>query len=228
QHIQARPPAMLGRVRGELDPDHLEMARSLHEEESIGASQFEQLPATTIAADEIDAACEFAPQHGLGAEIVGISVGTAAGEIIPGVVGGGIETGCLGAAEAAVAALQNVAAVDPKAELVVGGAPACGAHTRQFSRVLRVCEMDRRMRVQRIGCHRELTRRACWDRVSSEEGCARLRLGKFRLRVQGSRCRMLTKVSCIGNEQTIGSAWSSCRRRYVRRSGDHLAGGYPK
>src|SRR5262252_4086844 len=129
---------MRGCLRGELDPGDLEVARRLHEEEAIGASQLEQLSAAAIAANEIHAACEFAPQHRLGAEVIRIAVGVASGKIVGGVVGGGIEAGCLSAPEAATAALQDIAAVGPEAEPVTGRASAGRAGAREVCDLLRV------------------------------------------------------------------------------------------
>ena len=128
--VQAGAAAMLGGLRGQLDPGHIEMARRLHEEKAIGAAQFQQLSAAAIAADEIDAARELAAQHRLGAEIIRIAVGVPAGKIILGVVGGGIKSGRFGAAEAATLALQDVASVGPEAQGVVSRAAAGRARAR--------------------------------------------------------------------------------------------------
>ncbi len=107
QDIQAGAAAVLGGLGGELDSGHVEMTRRLPQEEAVGAAQLQQLPATAITADEVHAAREFAAQDRLGAEVVGVAVGMAAGEIVPGVVGGGIEFGRFRATEAAIPALQE-------------------------------------------------------------------------------------------------------------------------
>src|SRR4030095_4835395 len=52
------------------------------------------------------------------------AVRMAAGKIVPGVVGGGIESRRFGAAEAAIPALQDVAAVALEAQDMLGGAVA--------------------------------------------------------------------------------------------------------
>src|SRR5712691_10305847 len=93
QNVQAGAAAVVGGVSGQLDPGHVEMARGLLQEKAVGASELQELPAVAVATDEFDAAREFAPQHGLGAEVIRIAVGAAAGEIILGVIGGGIESG---------------------------------------------------------------------------------------------------------------------------------------
>src|SRR5262249_46582524 len=66
--------------------------------------------------NESDAAGKLAAQHRLGRAIVGIAVGMAAGKIILGIVGSGIEGGHFSAAKTAAFALQNIAAVDAKAQ----------------------------------------------------------------------------------------------------------------
>src|SRR5262249_56710187 len=108
------------RVRGgllcELDPGDVEIPRRLFEKKSVGAPQLEQLAAVAIAADEIDAARELAAQHRLGAEIVGVAVGAAAGKIVLGVIGGRIKHSRFRAAEPTLTALQDVAAVDAEAK----------------------------------------------------------------------------------------------------------------
>src|SRR5262249_57369129 len=125
QHVEAGAARMLRRLRRELDAGDLEMAGGLHEKESIGASELEQPAAVAIAANELDAARDLPAQHRLGPAIIGIAVGAAAGEIVLGIVGGGIEPGCFGAAEPATPALQDIAAVDPEAKPMVGD-PAAG------------------------------------------------------------------------------------------------------
>src|SRR5262245_2078140 len=116
QHVQPRAVRVRGGLLRELDPGDVEIARRLFQKKSVGASQLEQLAAAAIAADEIDAAGELAAQHRLGAEIVGVAVGAAAGKIVLGVVGGGIERSRLRAAEPTLPALQDVAAVDAEAK----------------------------------------------------------------------------------------------------------------
>src|SRR6266446_4419108 len=116
QDVQAGAPAIVGSLRCELDPRDVEVPRGLHEKEAVGASQFQQLAALAIAANEIDAAGKLAAQYRLGAEVIGVAVQAPAGNIILGVVGGGIERGRLRAAEAAFAALPDVASVDAEAK----------------------------------------------------------------------------------------------------------------
>src|SRR5882757_181637 len=115
---------MLGGIVGELDSRHLEIPRGLLQEEAVGASELQQSAIAAIATDEIDAMGELAAQHRLGPEIVGITVGVAAGEIILGVVGGGVEAGGLGAPQPAAPALQNAAAVGLEAQQMASRAAA--------------------------------------------------------------------------------------------------------
>src|SRR5262249_14373142 len=91
QDVQSRAPAMVRSRRGELDSRHVEIPRGLHDKKTIGASQLQELAAVAIAANEIDAASKLSAQHGLGSKIIGITVQAAAGKIMLGVVGGGIE-----------------------------------------------------------------------------------------------------------------------------------------
>jgi len=105
QHVQAGVAAVLGGLGRKFDSRHVEVACRLLQEEAVGAAEFQQLAAAAVAADEIDAAREFAAQDRLGAEVVGVAVRMAAGKIVPGVVGGGVESGGFGAAEAAIPAL---------------------------------------------------------------------------------------------------------------------------
>jgi hypothetical protein len=137
--------------------------------------------------------------HGLGAEIVGIAIGVVAGKIVSGVVGGGIEPGRLGAAEAATAALQDIAIVGPETQPVVDHVTAGGACARKVGGPFRVCEMDRRMRGQGVGCHLErlvgpLGGAFNRDRARSSSA------GEIRTWACRFPCRMLTKVSCIADE----------------------------
>ncbi len=106
QDVKSRPPAMVDSVLGELDAVDRESARgSLRQKESVGAAQLEQLATGAEATNEVDAAGEFAAQHGLGAKIVGIAVGMSAGKIVFGVVGVGIERSSFRTPEAAGLAL---------------------------------------------------------------------------------------------------------------------------
>src|SRR5262245_21772336 len=123
---------MFGGLCGELDARNVEIARRLHEKEAVGASELEQLAATTVAADEIDAAGKLAPQHRLGAEVIGVAIRAAPGEISCGVVGGWVEAGCLRAAEATFLALQNVAAVEVEPKRVARHAAARRAWPGEF------------------------------------------------------------------------------------------------
>ena len=109
----------------------------LLQEEAIGASQLQQLSAGAIAANELDAAGEFAAQHRLGAEIIGVAVGVAAGEIIPGVVGRGIEPRRFRASEPAIPALHDVAAVTLEAKHMLAHAVARRACPLDFRHFLR-------------------------------------------------------------------------------------------
>ena len=145
QHVQAGAAGVLRRLRRELDPADVEIARRLQQEKSVGAAQFQELSSAAIAANEFDAAREFAAQHRLGAEVVGIAVGVPAGKIILGIVGGGIKSGRFGAAEAAALALQYVASVGPEAKGVASGAAAGRARARGGSRPL--CR-----RCRNLGC----------------------------------------------------------------------------
>jgi hypothetical protein len=61
--------------------------------------------------DEFYRAGKFPAQDRLGAAVIGIAVRMAAGEIVAGVVSGRIEMGRVGAAEAALDAAQDIAAV---------------------------------------------------------------------------------------------------------------------
>src|SRR5260370_15501763 len=87
QDVQAGAPSMVGSLRGELDPRDVEIPRGLHEKEAVRASQLQELAALAIAANEIDAAGKLAAQHRLGAEIVGVAVGAAAGQKVRRLVG---------------------------------------------------------------------------------------------------------------------------------------------
>src|SRR5262249_3960964 len=100
------------------------MPRCFHEKEAVGASELQQFAAGAIAANEIDAAGNLAAKHRLSAEIIGVTVRAAAGKIILGIVGGGIECRGLCAAKAALAASKDVAAVDVEAKRVLGEAAA--------------------------------------------------------------------------------------------------------
>ncbi len=93
QNIQTRAPAVFGGLGGEFDAGDVEIARRLHEKEPVGASELKQLAALAVPADEIDAAGKLAAQHRLCTEVVGVAIGVAAGKIVVGVVGGGIESG---------------------------------------------------------------------------------------------------------------------------------------
>src|SRR6266498_3461196 len=93
QNIQTRAPAVFGGLWSELDTCHVEIARRLHEKEPVGASELKQPAACTVLADEIDAAGKLAAQHRLCTEVVGVAVRAAAGKIVLGVVGSGIESG---------------------------------------------------------------------------------------------------------------------------------------
>src|SRR6266404_2786767 len=133
QDVQAGAPAIVGSLRCELDPRDVEVPRGLHEKEAVGASQFQQLAALAIAANEIDAAGKLAAQHRLGAEVIGVAVQAPAGKIILGVVGGGIERGRLRAAEAALAALPDSAVIDREAKRVAARAAAGRAWARAIA-----------------------------------------------------------------------------------------------
>src|SRR3954462_13560129 len=80
--VQAGAAAMLGGIRGQFDPGHIEMARGLPEEKAVRSAQFQQLAAVSIGADKIPAVRELARQHGFGAELSRIAVGVTAGKII--------------------------------------------------------------------------------------------------------------------------------------------------
>src|SRR5262249_19245352 len=111
-----------------------EVARRFLEKEAVGAAELQKLSLATEAANEIDAAGELAAQHRLGPAIVGIAIGMAAGKIVLGVVGSGIEGGRFGAAETAAIALQNIATVDVKAQQMrrCGSASRAGAGDRRI------------------------------------------------------------------------------------------------
>src|SRR5262249_24503280 len=135
QDMQTRALAVLGRLCGKLDAGYLEMSRRLHQKKTVGTSELEQLAVRAIAANEIDTAGELASQHYFSAEIVGVPVGPAAGKIILGIIGGGIEGGCLRAAEAAGSALQNVTAVAAEAKRVPRRAATGRAQPREFASI---------------------------------------------------------------------------------------------
>jgi hypothetical protein len=97
------------------------------------ASELEQFAAIAIAANEIDAASKLAAEHRLSTEIIGVTIRASAGKIILGIVGDGIECSGLRAAEAALAALKDVAAVDAEAKRVLGKATAGGAWTGELA-----------------------------------------------------------------------------------------------
>src|SRR5262249_43376193 len=115
---------MLCGLLGELDARHLEIPRSFLQEKAVGASKLQEPAIAGEAADEIDAARELPAQHPRRAKIIGITVGMAAGEIVPGVVGCGVEAGDVGAAETAAPALQDVATVGLVAKQMGGLAAA--------------------------------------------------------------------------------------------------------
>src|SRR5229473_3233707 len=124
QHVQSGAAGMLRRLRRELDPGDVEMAGGLQQKEAVGASELQEPAAAAIAANELDAARELAAQDRLGPEIIEIAVGAAAGKVVLGIVGGGIESGRFGAAEPATAAPEDIAAMDLEAQDVVGRAAA--------------------------------------------------------------------------------------------------------
>ena len=104
-------PAMRGSIFGELDAAHVVDALGLLQEEAVGTADVEQPPRWPKLADEFDRTGKLPPQDRLGAEIVGIAVVVAAGEIVRRVVALRIEVAGLGAAEPALRAAQDVAAV---------------------------------------------------------------------------------------------------------------------
>src|SRR5712691_12355029 len=124
QDVQSGAAGMLRRLRRGLDPGDFEMASGLDQKKSVGASELQEPAAAAIAANELDAARELAAQDRLGPAIIEIAVGAAAGKVVLGIVGGGIEAGRFGAAEPATAAREDIAAVDLEAQDVVGHATA--------------------------------------------------------------------------------------------------------
>src|SRR5229473_2462329 len=121
QHVQSGAAGMLRRL---LDPGDGEMTGGLDQKKSVGASELQEPAAGAITANELDAARELAAQDRLGPAIIEIAVGAAAGKVVLGIVGGGIESGRFGAAEPATAAPEDIAAIDLEAQDVVGRAAA--------------------------------------------------------------------------------------------------------
>ena len=107
KHAQALLPTIGRGVFRDLDAGHVEEAPRFLQEEAVGAADIEQPPAGAVFSNEIDGVGEFSPQHRLGAAIVGVAVRMPAGEIVAGIVGAGIETARLRAAEAALDALAG-------------------------------------------------------------------------------------------------------------------------
>src|SRR5450830_1815834 len=77
----------------------------------MGAANIKEAPAGAVFSDKIDGIGEFSPQHRLGAAIVRVAIRMPPGEIVAGIVGAGIKNARLRSAEAALGALQNVAAI---------------------------------------------------------------------------------------------------------------------
>src|SRR6202034_1334904 len=96
------------------------------QQKPIGATDVEQTAGRTVGANEFDCAGEFAPQHRLGAAIVGIAVGAATGEIVVRIVLLGLKAGRLRASQAASGALQHVASVFCEQTALLGRLAASG------------------------------------------------------------------------------------------------------
>ena len=94
--------AMRGGILGELDPGDVEIAFGFLQEETIGASELEQPAAVAMFANEPDGAGKFAAQDPLGAEVIPITVGMTAREIIVGIIPCRVEIATLGSALQAV------------------------------------------------------------------------------------------------------------------------------
>ena len=99
------------RILGQFDACYVEVGPGFLEKEAVGATDVEQPAAIAMAANEIDHAGELAPQHRLGAEIVGIAVRVLSGEIAARVVGGRVEIRGIAAPEPATFAAKDIAPV---------------------------------------------------------------------------------------------------------------------
>jgi len=110
EHVEPGGVTMRNGILRQFDAGHVEVARGFQQKEAIGAAKLEKFAIRAEAADEVDAAGKLATQHRLGAPIVGIAVGMAAGEVVLGVVGRGVEPHGFGAADEAT--LRQVGYVD--------------------------------------------------------------------------------------------------------------------
>src|SRR5262249_45749609 len=126
-HAQALLSAIVRGILGDLDAGDVVEAFRLLQEEAVCTADVEQPPAVAMAADEVDGAAELVPQHRPAAAIIGVAVGMAPGEIVVGVIGTGVEAARLRAAEAALLAPENVAAVLGIEKPVLGRGGAGGA-----------------------------------------------------------------------------------------------------
>ncbi len=120
ENMQSRTAGVIDRLGSQFEANDIEMPTRLRQEKPVGTSNFQQPSAAPVAANEVDAARKFPPQHFLAADIIRISVGTAAGKIVFGIIERRIEALCVRAASPAQAALKDAAAVNMETEVVLG------------------------------------------------------------------------------------------------------------
>ena len=127
QHVETGTARMRGGLVGQFDACNVKAAFGLLEKKPIGATDLHQLPVWAETADELDTACELAPKHRLGAEIIGIAIAALPGKVFACIIRAGVEAGGYRAPKPASLALPNVAFVDPVPKRMVNGCGTCGA-----------------------------------------------------------------------------------------------------
>src|ERR1700730_8908964 len=120
EDMQSRIAGMISRLRSQFEPNDIEMATRFRQEKPVGTSNFQQPSAAPVAANEVDAARKFPPQHFLAAEIIRISIGMAAAKVVFGIIERRIKSVCVRAAGPAQAALKDAPAVNMESEVVLG------------------------------------------------------------------------------------------------------------
>jgi hypothetical protein len=120
EDVQSRATGVVGRLRCQFEANDIEVPARFHQEKPVGTSNFQQSSPMPIAANKLDAARKFPPQHFLAAEIIRISVGMGAGKIVCGIIEGRIKALCIGAAGPTRTALKDAAAVHTETERVLG------------------------------------------------------------------------------------------------------------
>src|SRR4051794_40602664 len=111
EHVQALRAARRCCGLGNFYAADIKVAASFLQKETVGAANFQQLPAGPMLADEFHSVREFSPQHGLCALIIAITVRMTPGKVIFGVISCSIEVIRLSASKPTASALENVTAV---------------------------------------------------------------------------------------------------------------------